>query len=170
MAELWDVYDKDLNKIGKDCERGKEILPIGEYHLVVSAIILNSENKILIAKRAENRPNGLKWELTGGSVLKGETSFEGIKRELFEEIGLDIKDNKGTILNTILSDEYRDIKQIWLFEKDVDIKKEIKFNDGETIDIKFVDINEYRKMYDNDELLKTIDFTPEDFEKLVNVK
>ena len=41
MDEIWDVYDKDLNKIGKDCIRGKEILPKGEYHLVVSAIILN---------------------------------------------------------------------------------------------------------------------------------
>ena len=110
----------------------------------------------------------MKWELTGGSVLKCETSIIGIKRELLEEIGLDISSLNGKIFKEILSDEYHDIKYIWLFEKDVDIEKEIKFNDGETIDIKFVDINEYEKMLKNNELLKTIDFTIEDFKKLVD--
>ena len=167
MDEIWDVYDKDLNKIGKDCIRGKEILPKGEYHLVVSAIILNKNKEILLAQRAESRSNGLKWELTGGSVLKGETSIIGIKRELLEEIGLDVSFLNGEIFKEILSDEYHDIKHIWLFERDVDIEKEIKFNDGETIDVKFVDINEYEKMIKNNELLKTIDFTIEDFKKIV---
>ena len=168
MLEVWDVYDKDLNKIGKDCIRGKEVLPKGEYHLVVSAVVLNSENKILLAQRAENRPNGLKWELTGGSVLKGENGEEGILRELSEEIGLNFNKADGKIIKEILSDEYHDIKQIWLFNRDVDIEKDIKFIDGETIDIKFVDVLEYEKMIDDKETIDTIDLTVEDFKGLIN--
>ena len=126
MEEVWDVYDKDLNKIGKDCIRGKEILPEGEYHLVVNAIILNKENKILIAKRAEHRPNGLKWEFTGGSAKKGEDGVVGIRRELSEEIGLDVSQNQPKLYKTILSDKYHDIKQIWLFEREVNILNEIE--------------------------------------------
>ena len=170
MEEVWDVYDKDLNKIGKDCIRGKEILPNGEYHLVVSAIILNSNNEILLAQRAEGRPNGLKWELTGGSVLKGETGEEGILRELSEEIGVNALKNEGIKFREILSDIYHDIKQIWLFEREVNILNEIEFVDGETIEVKFVDVEEYKVMYENGELIKAIDFTPQDFKELIETR
>ena len=170
MEEVWDVYDKDLNKIGKDCIRGKEILPEGEYHLVVNAIILNKENKILIAKRAEHRPNGLKWEFTGGSAKKGEDGIVGIRRELSEEIGLDVSQNQPKLYKTILSDKYHDIKQIWLFEREVNILNEIEFVDGETIEVKFVDVEEYKVMYENGELIKAIDFTPQDFKELIETR
>lgn len=167
MEEVWDVYDKDLNKIGKDCIRGKERLPNGEYHLVVSAIILNSDNETLLAQRAAGRPNGLKWELTGGSVLKGETGEEGIIRELSEEIGVSALKNEGIKFKEILSDIYHDIKQIWLFRKNLDITKDIKFNDGETIGVKFVNIEDYKRMLENKETLDTIDFTVEDYKELI---
>lgn len=170
MEEVWDVYDKDLNKIGKDCIRGKEILPEGEYHLVVNAIILNKENKILIAKRAEHRPNGLKWEFTGGSAKKGEDGVVGIRRELSEEIGLDVSQNQPKLYKTILSDKYHDIKQIWLFEREVNILNEIEFVDGETVEVKFVDVEEYKVMYENGELIKAIDFTPQDFKELIETR
>lgn len=170
MEEIWDVYDKDLNKIGKDCIRGKEILPEGEYHLVVNAIILNKENKILIAKRAEHRPNGLKWEFTGGSAKKGEDGVVGIRRELSEEIGLDVSQNEPKLYKTILSDKYHDIKQMWLFEREVNISNEIEFVDGETIEVKFVDVEEYKVMYENGELIKAIDFTPQDFKELIETR
>lgn len=170
MEEVWDVYDKDLNKIGKDCIRGKEILPEGEYHLVVNAIILNKENKILIAKRAEHRPNGLKWEFTGGSAKKGEDGVVGIRRELSEEIGLDVSQNQPKLYKTILSDKYHDIKQIWLFEREVNILNEIEFVDGETVEVKFVNVEEYKVMYENGELIKAIDFTPQDFKELIETR
>lgn len=167
--EIWDVYDVNLNKIGKDCIRGKQRLEDGEYHLIVNAIIINKENEVFLARRAENRPNGLKWEFSGGSVKKDETSRVGIKRELEEEIGLVVSDNEGEIYRTIISDKYHDIKHLWLFRKDVDIKNDINFNDGETIDAKFVSIEEYKKMYENNELIHAIDFTVEDFKDIIKL-
>lgn len=80
MPELWDIYDENKNKTGKTAIRDVTILQKGEYHIVVTGIILNSKNEILISKRAMNKKFGGMWECNGGSILAGETSKEGIKR------------------------------------------------------------------------------------------
>ena len=49
--ELWDVYDKDRNKVGRKHERGTP-LPDGDYHLVVSIWIVNSRQEILSSETA----------------------------------------------------------------------------------------------------------------------
>ena len=46
MAELWDIYDKDRNKTGRFAERDVYRFKEGEYHIVVTALILNSKNEI----------------------------------------------------------------------------------------------------------------------------
>ena len=89
MPELWDIYDKNKKKTGRVMERGKYQLKEDEYHIVVTGIIMNSKNEILISKRAKHKAFGLMWECNGGSILSGETSLEGIIRELKEELGLD---------------------------------------------------------------------------------
>jgi len=56
------------------------------------AVIVNDDNKILLLKRADMpkmwQPN--KWALVGGGIEKGESPEKAIKREIKEEIGLDI--------------------------------------------------------------------------------
>jgi mutator protein MutT len=56
------------------------------------AIIVNSDNKFLLLKRSDDpkiwMPN--KWALVGGGIEKGESPEEAVKREIKEEIGLDI--------------------------------------------------------------------------------
>ena len=73
MGELWDIYDINRKKTGRTAERGVYQLKDGEYHLVVTAIIINSKDELLMSKRAEHKKHGLMWECCGGSVLKGET-------------------------------------------------------------------------------------------------
>ena len=82
MPELWDIYDKNKKKTGRVAERDKYQFKEGEYHIVVTGIIMNSKNEILISKRAEHKNFGLMWECNGGSILAGETSLEGVIREL----------------------------------------------------------------------------------------
>ena len=43
MAEFWDVYDKDRNKLGKLAQRGVDKLDEGEYHIVVEVITITKE-------------------------------------------------------------------------------------------------------------------------------
>ena len=86
--ELWDLYNKNREKTGEVAKRGSN-LPKGRYHLVVHICIINSNGEMLIQKRQADRKNWPnKWDLTvGGSVVAGETSTSGAKRELMEEIG-----------------------------------------------------------------------------------
>ena len=88
MSELWDVYDKNRNKTGRTTQRGPNALKEGEYHIIVTGIILNSKNELLLSKRAEYKKYGLMWEFNTGSVLAGETKLSGFEKALSLPISL----------------------------------------------------------------------------------
>ncbi|MGF7060195.1 8-oxo-dGTP diphosphatase MutT [Brassicibacter mesophilus] len=58
---------------------------------VVAAILMNSNSEIMIAKRKADKSLGGYWEFPGGKVEYGETPEESLKRELREEMCIDIK-------------------------------------------------------------------------------
>ena len=63
---------------------------------VVAAIITNGD-KFFIAKRAKGKHLGGMYEFPGGKLLKNETHEDGLKREIKEEldIEIEIKDKVG---------------------------------------------------------------------------
>lgn len=170
MGELWDIYDSNKKKIGKTAERDVYQFKEGEYHIVVTGIIINSKNEILITKRAEHKKFGLMWECSGGSILAGETSLEGIIRELKEELGVEFTKKEAIFLKEIRKDKIPpDFKDLWLFRKNID-KKEITFPDGESIDAKWVTIDKFIKMYKNKEIIPTVDFGVDEYKKALTLK
>ncbi|HWR10885.1 MAG TPA: NUDIX domain-containing protein [Rectinemataceae bacterium] len=48
------------------------------------------KDRILVAKRVEGGPIGLRWEFPGGKVEEDETDEEALKREFDEELGITI--------------------------------------------------------------------------------
>ena len=56
---------------------------------VVAAIIIK-DNKFFIAQRNRNKHMGLSWEFPGGKVEKGETFEVALKREIKEELNIEI--------------------------------------------------------------------------------
>jgi 8-oxo-dGTP diphosphatase len=57
---------------------------------VVIGIILNPDNKVLIAQRLPHQEKGGAWEFPGGKVEAGELPFAALQREFMEEIGIEI--------------------------------------------------------------------------------
>ena len=58
--------------------------------LVVAGLVL-SEDRILISKRQASQAMPLYWEFPGGKVKKGETPQAALKRELIEELGIEVQ-------------------------------------------------------------------------------
>ena len=57
---------------------------------VAVGVIVGDGGSILIAKRPDEAHQGGLWEFPGGKVEQGETLFEALKRELFEEPAIEI--------------------------------------------------------------------------------
>ena len=164
MTELWDIYDINKQKIGKLAQRGEYEFKKGEYHIVVTGIILNYKNEILISKRAMNKKFGGMWECNGGSILAGETSKEGILRELKEELGVTFKPEEAIFLKEVKREKVpQNFKDLWLFRKDINIE-DLTFPDGEATEAKWVNIDEFIKMFNNNEIIPTVDFGREEYE------
>lgn len=57
-------------------------------HVVGAAIF--RDGKCLITRRSAKMSHALKWEFPGGKIEPGETAQEALRRELMEELGLEI--------------------------------------------------------------------------------
>ena len=149
MEELLDVYDKNKKLTGKIIDRKSiELLNDNEYVITVHCFIINLSNQILVTQRSLTKNRGGKWEETHGALRTGETSVEGIKRELKEEIGLDVQISELRLIKTFI--RKNKIRDVYILKKNIPLKK-IKLNDGEVMNCKYVDLEEFKKMIKNKE-------------------
>lgn len=158
--ELWDLYDEKRNPLSCTHIRGVP-LKEGTFHTVIVVVTKNSDNRILITKRSRLKNNfpGY-WECTTGSVVAGETSISGACRELMEETGIKRKKENFKLIKTIKMES--SFTDCYLLKTDVK-KDEIKLQNEETEDYKWVDREEFEELQK-----KGIVFTPdsEQYEKI----
>lgn len=167
MEEILDIYDENKVKTEKKHIRGNDTLKTNEYVVVVEALILNSKGQILLGQRSENKKrNPLKWETTQGSVKSGEDSKKAAARELKEELGIEVSEKSLNYVQTLKDDDEHIFKDMYWAKKDIDIN-DVKFTDGEVVDAKWVDINEFNDMNRLNQLASNMDF---DFDKINNIK
>ncbi len=122
--ELWDVYDINRNRIeGRVSVRGNDDMTDDEFHIVVFAVVCDSDGKLLCSMRDRNKMFGGTWEFCGGSALSGETSRQAAERELMEETGLDVRGCPGKIIadNTKYWKGSNWFYDVWMFECDFDV-------------------------------------------------
>ena len=94
--EVRDLYDLNRNLTGETILKGEKY-PKNRKILVVAIWIENSKGELLIQKRSTLK-DGL-WATTGGHPKSGETSLEGIKTEVLEELGLDISNEDVKLIH-----------------------------------------------------------------------
>ena len=142
-AELWDLLDEDGMPVGATHVRGEK-LPHGAFHRVVEIFTMNSKGELLITKRApEKKPYPNMWEITGGAVVAGEDSLDAARRELREEIGIEVANRE---LNLILTHKGNSaFVDIYIAHKDIPAEK-LTMQPGETSAAKWVKLSEFERM------------------------
>ena len=140
--ELLDVYNDNGQRTGKVIEKTNkvkeesELLP-GE-HIAVSIIYIeNSNGEFLMQKTSKEK--GGKYSSTGGHVDHGEEPLETIKREVKEEIGIDIyKDN--IVYLGYMSEDFP-IRFMYYLKKDVDLK-DVHLQEDEVGSVSYMNMEE----------------------------
>lgn len=123
-------------------------------HFGVYGIIIENNNIILIKKNGG--PYDGKFDLSGGSIEFGETPLEALKRELKEEIGIDLKmceliDADSVKFNWEYNDEMLNWHHIGIFYKvlsyDNNVKESIEIDskNNDSFGAVSLDINNLKK-------------------------
>lgn len=149
--EKWDILDESGARTGRTVTRGV-VLQDGEYHLIVHAWIISSNSeKILIQKRPEDLEYapGI-WAIAGGSAIQGENSLTAVCREVKEELGIEIV----PVNEPIRYISNNSVTDIWVVKSDVDLE-DIKIQEEEVTEVKWVTVNELRIMIQNGEFYKS---------------
>ena len=118
--ELLDVYDDNGKRTGKVVERGNENTTFdkGEHIAVAIIYIENNNNEFLIQKTSKQK--GGIFSSTGGHVRHDEAPIDTIKREVKEELGIDISNENIIDLGFLVFDF--PVRFIFYLKKDIDLK------------------------------------------------
>ncbi len=146
--EYIDIFDENNNPIGIIKEKDKAHLE-GNFHRSVHIWIINNKNEILLQRRSPNKKNHPdKWDISSaGHVRTGESLIEGAKREAYEELGIDIDENKLEFIGINKSDKphNKEFQYIYLYRTNK-VESDYTFNDGEVSYVKYIPYVEFEKM------------------------
>ena len=150
--ELWDVYDVNrIKKQGRVHERGVP-MSAGDYRVAVHVCIFDRAGRMLIQRRTPTKSSyPYLWDITaGGSSIAGESSAEAIRRELFEELGIDIDfSDIRPKLTVNFSEGFNDIYTVI---RDVDISA-LKLQTEEVCEARYATREEIHSLLGNGEFV-----------------
>ena len=146
--ETWDILDEYGNLTGETMNKGdKRVWEEGIYHPGADVWIINSEDKLLIQKRSPQKrlePNV--WAMTGGSIIKGESALETLKRETMEELGMELDVKNALFIKRFRTDN------IWLDEyivrQDIDLDKCV-LQEEEVSEVRYATFDEIEVLFKN---------------------
>lgn len=152
--EILDVVDESNQLTGKKVDRN-EVHEKGFWHREVTIIIMNSENQLLLQKRAAKKVAPNMWSFTAGHVDSGETERHAALRETQEELGiknLTIEDfqlvgieksmrNRGEHINN-------KFESIFLLKTNLKIS-EFVLQKSEVSEVRYFTIDEIKKICEN---------------------
>lgn len=133
-----DIYDAQRRPTGRRLPRGA-VFAEGEYGLAVCCWVYDGRGNILLTQRAPEKSFPGTWENSGGASQSGETSRQAIRRELFEETGIAAEEEEFEFVGSSRSDQF--FFDHYFLCRQIPIEQ-IKLQPGETVDAKWVSIDE----------------------------
>lgn len=150
--EIFDIYTRDGKYLGTKPKSFCHSDNPGVYHKPVWIWIINSNNEILIQKRAATKkqsPN--KWDMPcAGHVVAGESSIEGATREIKEELGIDTKESDYEHIGEYIYDKNFEIAQIYLIKLDNKIS-DFQLQKEEVAEVKWLSLDNFKKIFYSNE-------------------
>lgn len=149
--ELIDVLDENGNKTG--IIRNKRLIyKNGDWHKSVHVWLINDANELLIQKRSKNKETFPDlWAISiAGHVTTGENSIQAVKREIQEEIGIDIDERSPIYMFSVKrKQEYNQgylnvIDDVFLLKYNLEIGN-AHLQKEELSDIKFIHYKDFKK-------------------------
>jgi len=155
--ELLNVYDNEGNVTERVVPRGDKSVVLGdnEHIGVVVVFIENSKGEFLMQKTSVEK--GSEYSSTGGHVDAGETMIQGCKREVFEELGIDVKESEFEFWGEYIADSVWELGQIYKLESNLDINQ-MKMQIEEVSELKWIPFKDFEKLFYSE------DFVPYDKE------
>lgn len=150
--EYLDVYDDNGNVTGKVIIRGdKNAKLLENEHISVAVIFIqNDKNEFLIQKTSKEK--GGYFSSTGGHVNMGENPLDAIKREVKEEIGVDISNDEIKEYGFITYD--MPLRYLFYLRKNIDIK-EVALQKEEVEYVEFMNVSNIKKLIKSGEMLES---------------
>ena len=150
--ELLDVYDGNGKKTGKVIVRGDKTVSLRENeHIAVGIIFIqNGKGEFLIQKTSKEK--GGEYTSTGGHVNSGESPLESIKREVKEELGINVDNENIVELGYLLYD--RPIRFMFYLQKDIQIQT-LKLQQEEVERVEFMSVDKIKELIKEKEMLES---------------
>lgn len=149
--EKLDIIDEEGNLTGQSEER-KIVHKLGLRHRACGVIIFHDDKVLLQQRSFKKEKNAGLWDITAGHVMAGDEIWPSLVREVKEELGLDITDEKLKLLGKYERHEvYREdfieneLDYIYLLEKDFSLE-DISIQESELEQVKYFTIEEFKKL------------------------
>lgn len=160
--EYRDLYDENRVLTGEKIEKHDPV-PAGRYYITVMVFIENSNGDILLQKRSPEK--GGQWATTGGHPKSGETSEQGIRIEIEEELGINVDNDALTCYKTIQTED--DFVDFYYLKKDIDLN-DVSMQVEEVQDVKWFSKEQIEYMIENKEFFKYHILPYRDFLEFLN--
>ena len=150
--ELLDIYDNEGNKTGKVIKRGDKSVQLSENeHIAVAVIFIENNKGEFLMQKTSTEKGGL-FSSTGGHIDSGETPLSTIRREVEEELGINVDNDTIEEYGFILYD--KPLRYMFYLKKDIDIN-DIKVQEEEVEYVKYMTKEEILNLIENKQITES---------------
>lgn len=160
--EILDLYDNQGRKINEKLIRGNDI-PEGKNIMLSVIFIKNKMGEYLIQKTSKQKGNY--YATTGGHVVNKEDGFQTIKREMKEELGISVNDDRIKYIMTFKYPDKNCLFNVYTLVINDEEINNIKLQDEEVEKVILLSKEEIINMIKKEEFLKSHGYIFDNFIK-----